>query len=253
MVHDLDRLTANYPDPLGLIVLDCPPQAPILGVDGVALLTLTHRPEALPDDPREAGLYHTAFLIPAGADLARWILRVARNRVPITGASDHDVSEAIYLEDPEGNGVELYSDRPSERWRRDGEMIFRKTDPLDIEAILQEIDPTTAAYPGAPAGLRIDHIHLHVGAIARAEEFYRNALGLDVTRRRGGAAFLSSRGYHHRVAVNTWHCEGVGARDGGRASAGSRCRATNRRQSTVSKIVSARLEWRSSPVHMVLS
>jgi len=217
MVRDLNRLTAYYRDMLGLTVQQRTPQVATLGVDGVTLLELIHRPDALPDDAREAGLYHTAFLMPARADLARWILHSAKNRVPITGASDHDVSEAIYLDDPEGNGVEVYSDRPREMWRRDGEMIFQKTDPLDIDAIIGEIDPTTAAYPSAPGGLRIGHIHLRVGNVARAEEFYCGALGLDVTRRRTGATFISSGGYHHHVAVNVWHSNGARARDGKRA------------------------------------
>jgi catechol 2,3-dioxygenase len=216
-VRDLNRLTAYYRDLLGLTVLAQSPRAVTLGVDGVALLELNHKPETLPDDPREAGLYHTAFLMPTRADLARWILHVAKASVPVTGASDHDVSEAIYLDDPEGNGVEVYSDRPRERWRRDGGTIFQNTDPLDVDAIIAEIDPATASYDGAPGGLRVGHIHLRVGDIAQAEAFYGGVLGLEVTRRRGGASFLSSGGYHHHVAVNTWHSEGAGVRDGARA------------------------------------
>jgi catechol 2,3-dioxygenase len=219
-VRDLDRLTAYYRDLLGLSVLEQSAQAVTLGVDGVALLELNHRPDALPDDAREAGLYHTAFLMPTRADLARWILHAAKTRVPVTGASDHDVSEAIYLDDPEGNGVEVYSDRPRTAWRRDGETIFQKTDPLDVDAIIAEIDPATATYASAPAGLRVGHIHLRVGDVARAEAFYGGALGLDVTRRRGGASFMSSGGYHHHVAANTWHSDGTGARDGARAGLG---------------------------------
>ena len=216
-VRDLDRLTAYYRDMLGLTVQERTQQTASLGVGGVALLELSHRPDALPDDPREAGLYHTAFLMPTRADLASWILHAAKNRVPITGASDHDVSEAIYLDDPEGNGVEVYSDRPREQWRRDGEMIFQKTDMLDIDAIVREIDRATATYASAPQGLRIGHIHLRVGNVARAEEFYSGALGLDVTRRRTGATFMSSGGYHHHVAVNIWRSKGAGARNGKRA------------------------------------
>ena len=217
MVRDLDRVTTYYRDMLGLIVQERTRQAATLGVGGVALLELVHRPDALPDDPREAGLYHTAFLMPTRADLARWILHAAKSRVPFTGASDHDVSEAIYLDDPEGNGVEVYSDRPREKWRRDGKLIFQKTDPLDIDAIIGEIDPATATYPSAPEGLRIGHIHLRVGNVAGAEAFYSDVLGLDVTRRRTGATFLSSGGYHHHVAVNVWHSNGSGIRDGKRA------------------------------------
>ena len=216
-VRDLDRLTAYYRDMLGLTVQERSPQRAILGAGGVPLLELVHRPDALPDDPREAGLYHTAFLMPTRADLARWIVHASKTRVPITGASDHHVSEAIYLDDPEGNGVEVYADRPREQWRRDGEQILQRTDPLDIEAIVGEIDPATATYPGAPDGLRVGHVHLRVGNVATAEAFYGGALGLDLTRRRGGAAFLSSGGYHHHVAANVWHSDGVGPRNANRA------------------------------------
>ena len=217
VVRDLDLLTAYYRDMLGLTVQEHAPHVARLGVDGVTLLELIHQPDALPDDPSEAGLYHTAFLMPTRADLARWILHTAKTRVPITGASDHDVSEAIYLDDPEGNGVEVYSDRPREQWRRDGDMIFQKTDPLDVDAIIGEIDPATATYPGAPDGLRIGHIHLRVGSVAKAEEFYCGALGLAVTRRRAGATFVSSGGYHHHVGANVWHSNGASTRSGKRA------------------------------------
>jgi len=220
VVRDLDRVTAYYRDVLGLTVQEHTRQVATLGVGAVTLLELIHRPDALPDDPREAGLYHTAFLMPTRADLARWILHAGKGRVPFTGASDHDVSEAIYLDDPEGNGVEVYSDRPREKWRRDGELIFQKTDPLDIDAIIREIDPATATYPNAPEGLRIGHIHLRVGSVARAEKFYCDVLGLDVTRRRTGAIFLSSGGYHHHMAVNVWHSNGAGIRNSKRAGLG---------------------------------
>src|SRR6516225_7665717 len=216
-VRDIDRLTGFYRDVIGLAVIDRDKDSAALGAGGIAFVHLEHQPSAKPDDSREAGLYHTAFLMPTRADLARWIMHAARDRVPFTGASDHDVSEAIYLDDPEGNGVEVYSDRPREKWRRDGELIFQKTDPLDIDAIIREIDAATATYPSAPEGLRIGHIHLRVGDVARAEAFYSGVLGLDVTRRRTGATFLSSGGYHHHVAVNVWHSNGAGIRNGKRA------------------------------------
>ncbi len=217
VVRDLPRLTAYYRDLLGLAVQEESPQLVRLGTGGGVLLVLIHRGDAVPDDPREAGLYHTAFLMPTRADLARWILHAAKTRVPISGAADHDVSEAIYLDDPEGNGVEVYADRPREQWRRDGQLIFQKTDPLDIDAIVREVDPAIATYPAAPDGLRVGHIHLRVGNIAKAEAFYVGALGLDLTRRRTGASFLSSGGYHHHVAVNVWHSSGAGPRNAKRA------------------------------------
>jgi catechol 2,3-dioxygenase len=215
-VRDLDRVTSFYRDVLGLAVLDRAKDASALGAGGVRFVYLEHEPKAEPDDPRSAGLYHTAFLMPTRSDLARWILHVARHKVPLTGASDHAVSEAFYLDDPEGNGVEVYCDRPAETWEWTGRDLKITTDPLDVESILQEVAPA-ATYPGAPDGLRIGHVHLRVGDVARAETFYRDALGLDVTRRRQGATFMSSGRYHHHIAANVWHSAGAGRRDEQRA------------------------------------
>ncbi len=213
VARNLDVLADYYKKLLGLTELERTPKLARLGVGGITLLEIEGRPDAKPDDNRTAGLYHNAFLMPTRADLARWILHVAGSRVPISGASDHGVSEAIYLDDPEGNGVEVYSDRPPEQWLRSGETILQKTDPLDIDAILHEIDPAAATYSTAPEGLRVGHIHLRVGNVVTAEQFYCGALGLDVTRRRAGASFISSGGYHHHVGANVWHSKGAGARD----------------------------------------
>jgi catechol 2,3-dioxygenase len=215
-VRDLDRLTDYYRDVIGLSVLDRGQQGATVGAGGVALVHLEHAPDAKPDDTRTAGLYHTAFLVPTRTDLARWILHVARNRVRLTGASDHAVSEAFYLDDPEGNGIEVYHDRPPETWEWTGDALKITTDPLDIDDILREV-PQTAGYDGAPDGLRIGHIHLRVGDVGRAEAFYRDALGLAVTRRRHGASFMSSGRYHHHIAGNVWHSAGAGQRDPERA------------------------------------
>src|SRR5215471_14977736 len=219
-VRDLDRIAAFYRDALGLAVLDRSTGSALLGAGGVPFVHLEHSPEAKPDDTREAGLYHTAFLMPTRGDLARWILHVARNRVQLTGASDHAVSEAFYLDDPEGNGIEVYYDRPAESWQWTGNDLRITTDPLDIDDILREA-PANATYPGAPDGLRIGHVHLRVGDVNRAEVFYRDALGLDVTRRRHGASFLSSGRYHHHIAGNVWHSAGAGPRDDARAGLAS--------------------------------
>jgi catechol 2,3-dioxygenase len=214
--RDLARLTDFYAGVLGLAVLDRGKGHATLGAGDVPLLELEHCPDAVPDDPRTAGLYHTAFLMPTRGDLARWILHVARNNVPLTGASDHAVSEAFYLDDPEGNGIEVYRDRPAETWQWNGGDLKMTTDPLDIEDIVQEV-PSGATYSGAPGGLRIGHVHLRVGDVARAELFYRDALGLDVTRRRHGATFMSTGRYHHHIAGNIWHSAGAGRRDDNRA------------------------------------
>src|SRR5262245_6444634 len=215
-VRDIEGVTGFYRDVLGLAMLDRTNERTTLGAGGVALVHLEDRPDAAPDDPREAGLYHTAFLMPTRGDLARWILHVARHKVALTGASDHAVSEAFYLDDPEGNGVEVYCDRPAETWEWAGSDLKITTDPLDVDSILREVAPG-ATYPSAPDGLRIGHVHLRVGDVARAEAFYRDALGLDVTRRRQGATFMSSGRYHHHIAANVWHSAGAERRDQDRA------------------------------------
>jgi catechol 2,3-dioxygenase len=216
-VRDLDRLTAFYRDVLGLAVLDRSKDGATLGAGGTAFVHLEYQPNAKPDDTREAGLYHTAFLMPTRGDLACWVLHVARNKVPITGASDHEVSEAIYLDDPEGNGVEVYVDRPPETWTWSNGLVRMKTDRLDIEDLVQAAAGATD-YAAAPGGLRVGHIHLRVGDVATAEKFYRDAIGLTVTRGgRDGASFMSSGHYHHHVAGNVWHSAGAGKRDDDRA------------------------------------
>lgn len=215
-VRDLDRVARFYKDALGLSALTAGANMVELGTAGVPLVRLEQERSAKPDDPREAGLYHTAFLMPTRPDLARWILHVARSKVPLTGASDHAVSEAFYLDDPEGNGVEVYSDRPAESWQWTGDDLRITTDPLDVEDILREV-ASSADYPGAPGGLRIGHVHLRVGNVTQAEAFYRDILGLDVTRRRQGASFMSSGRYHHHIAANVWHSAGANERDPVRA------------------------------------
>lgn len=218
-VRDLDRMARYYGDLLGLTELQREPDRVRLGTDGVTLLELTRRADAKADDAREAGLYHTAFLMPTRADLARWVLKIAGMRVPITGASDHGVSEAIYLDDPEGNGIEVYVDRPPETWTwRDG-LVDMPTEALDLQSLLAAADGA-ADYAEAPAGLRIGHIHLRVGALDAAQGFYTDGIGLEPTRRRGGALFMSSARYHHHVATNVWHSQGAGRRDENRTGLG---------------------------------
>jgi len=214
--RNLEALAAFYGEALGLSIMGRDEGCAALGAGGMPLVQLEAQPAARPDDPREAGLYHTAFLMPTRADLARWLHHVARMKVALTGASDHAVSEAFYLDDPDGNGVEVYCDRPAESWEWTGDDLRITTDPLDIDSILREV-PATAGYPGAPDGLRIGHVHLRVGDVARAEAFYRDGLGLDVTRRRHGASFMSSGRYHHHIAANVWHSAGAAVRDPDRA------------------------------------
>ena len=131
----------------------------------------------------------------------------------LDGASDHLVSEAVYLRDPEGNGIEVYADRDSRLWRWEGERVVMGTHRLDVDGILALTDTSRSDYAAAPAGMRIGHMHLRVGDIQQSESFYRDAIGLDSTSRRDTASFLSSGRYHHHVALNTWNSAGAGGRD----------------------------------------
>jgi catechol 2,3-dioxygenase len=212
--RDLSRLTEFYSDAIGLQVIDRDSKTARLGAGGVTLLELEAAPNALPDDPRTAGLFHTAFLQPTRADLARWLVHAANTRVPLSGASDHLVSEAIYLDDPEGNGIEVYRDRLPEEWRWSGDRIQMATDRLDLDNLAA--DAGNIAYAGAPGGLRIGHIHLRVGDLGPTQQFY-GTIGMTPTAGRGGALFMSSGRYHHHVGSNIWQSAGAGMRDDGRA------------------------------------
>lgn len=209
-VRDLEAMQAYYSDMLGLSVIERRAGEVTMGAGGVALLHLRHRRSAKLEDMRSAGLYHTAFLMPSRQDLARWLVHVAMNRIPVSGFADHNVSEAAYLVDPEGNGVEVYVDRPPEDWRWAGEFVTMGTLPLDLDKLVAETDPTTDQYTEAPAMLRIGHIHLKVGNVGQALKFYETALGLSPTQGpRDEVAFLSSGRYHHHVAINSWHSAGA--------------------------------------------
>jgi len=215
IARDLDRMVAFYRDVIGLSVLKQTSGNALLGVGDVGFLELIHRPNALPDDPREAGLYHNAFLMPTRADLGRWLIHAAQNRVPFTGASDHAVSEAIYLDDPEGNGIEVYRDRLSSEWRWDNDTIHMTTERLDLNDVAAA--GAERDWTGAPLGLRIGHVHLRVGAVPEAERFYTQTVGLARTFARRGAVFMSSGGYHHHIASNVWHSDGAHPRNPDRA------------------------------------
>ncbi len=214
-VRDLGRTAAFYRDVIGLDVVERGEASVLLGVGADGFLELSHEPDALADDPREAGLFHTAFLLPARGDLADWLDRAVERRIALDGASDHSVSEAVYLSDPEGNGIEVYADRPRDTWRwQDGQVVMG-TVKLDGPALLAE--RSVAGWQGAPAGTRIGHVHLRVGDAAEAQGFYRDRLALDLMRGTPQAAFLSWNGYHHHVAANTWQSQGAGRRNPRRA------------------------------------
>jgi len=170
------------------------------------LLVLYEEPGAVPVQ-HHTGLYHYALLVPTRSDLARWLGHVAQARIPLTGLSDHIVSEAVYLRDPDGHGIEIYRDRPRDEWVRDGDEVRMSTDPIDVEELLGAAEGGPS---GVPAGTRMGHVHLHVADIPASEAFYRDTLGFDETAHLGNqASFFSAGGYHHHIGVNTW--AGAGA------------------------------------------
>ncbi len=215
--RDAKTLAAFYQGLLGLEEQGRRDGAIILGAAGRQLLEIDSAPSAKPDDPRSAGLFHTAFLLPSRRDLARWVRYASENRIPVSGASDHLVSEALYLNDPEGNGIEIYADRPKDGWARDGNDIAMATNRLDIDNLLGELDGATPHWEDAPDGTVIGHVHLRVGDPRVAEEWWHSEFGFDTMAKYGSqAVFLASGGYHHHIGANTWQSAGAGARDADR-------------------------------------
>jgi catechol 2,3-dioxygenase len=209
-VRDLEAVSRFYQEVIGLAVIETGAGLVRLGVGTTALLELRHDPAAPLASPSAAGLFHTAFLLPSRADLAQWLLHAAELRVPLQGASDHLVSEAIYLADPEGNGIEIYWDRPSENWSWKNGMVEMATLRLDLEALAASV--RSRAWSGLPAGSSIGHVHLQVGALDASDDFYAGKLGLDIVCRYPGATFLSSGGYHHHIGTNIWNSRGAPVR-----------------------------------------
>jgi catechol 2,3-dioxygenase len=176
------------------------------------VVELAGDPDAPPRPGGTTGLFHQAILYPTRRDLARALRRVIDSGWRLTGASDHLVSEALYLNDPEGNGIELYRDRPREEWTYAGGQLEMATLPLHLQDLMGELDGDDAGSSGAPAGTRIGHVHLNVADLAAAESFYADVLGFDVTvRGYPGALFVSAGGYHHHIGMNTWTGEGAPA------------------------------------------
>jgi len=216
--RDADALADFYRTVVGLRELSRDGETITLGSPGRPLLVLERDPGARPDDPRAAGLFHTAFLLPGRADLGRWINHAIADRIQIDGASDHIVSEALYLTDPEGNGIEIYADRPRDGWAWDGGMVRMATARMDIPGVVGSVPEGDAGWQGMPENTVVGHAHLRVGDPAAAERFWHEAFGFDTVAKYGAqAVFLSSGGYHHHIGANTWHSADAGRRDPSRS------------------------------------
>jgi catechol 2,3-dioxygenase len=208
-VTSIDRSIAYYRDVIGLEVHRRDASVAAMGAGGEELVVLREQPDARRAG-RHAGLYHFALLFPTRKDLARVALRIAGARAPIQGASNHGTHEAIYLPDPDGNGIELAWDFPRERWPDiSGPQGYGGGPaPLDIDDLLATVGDE-APPARAPRGLRMGHVHLHVGDLTTASAFYRDGLGFDVMTDLGSAVFVSAGGYHHHVGYNVWRGNGV--------------------------------------------
>jgi catechol 2,3-dioxygenase len=207
-VTDLDRAIAFYAGVLGLRLHLRQGARATLGDGAGDALVLVADPGAKPAG-RHAGLYHVALLYPSRAELARVALRLATSGTAIEGASDHGTHEAIYLPDPDGNGVELAADRPPEQWPPlDQLMHAGGPEPLDLQGLFALVEGE-APRPHAAEGLRVGHVHLHVNDLDAATAFYRDVLGFDVTMALPHAVFLSFGGYHHHVGANVWRGRGI--------------------------------------------
>jgi catechol 2,3-dioxygenase len=208
-VSDLSRSADFYERVLGLPLISRGEDGALLGPDRERpLLALTALADPTPAPPGSTGLFHVAWLHPSRAALAATVRRVADARWPLDGASDHGVSEALYLSDPDGLGIEIYVDRPRELWERpaNGQGVQMVTLPLDLDDLLSE-GPSEAT-AAMPADMAIGHVHLKVADVPRAVAFYRDALGLDEQARLPSAGFLSAGGYHHHIGLNSWQSQG---------------------------------------------
>jgi catechol 2,3-dioxygenase len=208
-VSDLAASVDFYERLLGLPLIEHDGVSARLGPDRerplLELVGLEH-PTQIP--PRSTGLFHVALLHPTRAALAETVLRVAQHRWPIDGASDHGVSEALYLSDPDGLGLELYADRPREQWERPpgGHGVKMVTLPLDVEDLLSQASANPA--PTIATGTVVGHVHLKVADVARAVDFYRDVLGFEEQARIPSAGFLAAGGYHHHIGLNSWQSAG---------------------------------------------
>jgi catechol 2,3-dioxygenase len=214
-VSNLERSIAFYTRIIGLKVLspatEEKPHAATMGAGQTPLLHLIEIPNARRQPSFTTGLFHVAILLPSRADLGRFLINVIRNQSSISrlGSSDHLVSEAIYLNDPDGNGLEIYRDRPRSEWEWDGSLVKMDTIAMDAEGVIASVPDQNAPYEGAPDGTVIGHMHLRAGDLALGKAFYVDTVGFDIITNYPGALFVSAGGYHHHLGMNIWQSQGA--------------------------------------------
>lgn len=205
-VANLKKVTDFYQQIVGLEILQANSEVVSLGIQATqqTLVILNHKPKTS-HQPQQAGLYHSAFLLPERRDLGNLLYRLLAQQIPLVGAADHGYSEAIYLEDPEGNGVEVYWDKPKKAWdiRLDGSIVGITAE-LDVNGVLASRDQELIS--SLPPKTRVGHVHLSVADLEETNNFYTQILGFDLAYRFGRQAdFFAVGGYHHQIAANTWH------------------------------------------------
>lgn len=210
-VQDITRAIGFYTNILGFKILEEKEEEVILTVDGsTPIIRLISSKDIIPKIPRRTGLYHFAILLPDNIQLGLFLKHIRDKAYPIIGGSNHGVSEAIYLEDPDDNGIEIYADLPSDLWRRNNDKIEMVTLPLDYNTLIEKTGD--AQWKGMPSNAIIGHIHLHVADLEESKKFYIDGMGLDlVMEMPNSAVFLSSAGYHHHIAFNIWNGKGAEA------------------------------------------
>ena len=219
-IRDLERSIAFYTQVIGFHLRDQKKNITELGTSTQTLLKLIENPDAQ-KFPRTTGLYHFAILVPERRHLAEALDRIIRTETPVQGFADHGVSEAIYLPDPDGNGIEIYRDLPKQVWPFNNGELQMVTDPLDLDHLLAELNGNRTSNANFSGGTIIGHMHLHIRDLPEAVAFYRDILGFDLKQRYGSsAAFLAAGDYHHHIGINTW--AGVGAQHAPLGSVGLR-------------------------------
>jgi catechol 2,3-dioxygenase len=212
-VRDLERSLAFYLDVLGFKLVSGGAHTATLSATGrgPGLIVLTARKDAPARPTRSTGLYHFAIRVPSRRALAMMIRRLEEMQWPVQGYADHDVSEAVYLADPDGIGIEIYSDRPRDEWPLRGGQVEMVTEPLELDRLMRELDTWPGEWEGIDPATDIGHIHLRVSNLEASDEFYHRVLGFDVMQRDlPGALFLAAGGYHHHIGANTWASLGAG-------------------------------------------
>ena len=208
-VLDLKGMSRFYTEILGFDIIEEKESETVLGVGGEVILTLKSAPEFKAKAGRFAGLYHFAVLLPDRKELGKILLHLHELQIPI-GSSDHQVSEALYLSDPEGNGIEIYRDREPGEWEWRGDQVHMTVDPLDVQEVAQASNGEK--WDGMPAGTVLGHIHLHVSDLQAAHDFYTGAIGFGLVANLGNQAlFVSDGNYHHHIGLNIWNGTGIPA------------------------------------------